>query len=358
MNLSEERTAGPGGKLLWIGSPFFSEALKKEGWDIRLHNFEEPQVYGWDDLVCLAGGRPDVVVVADKSRPPFVAGMEDFPCLTVFYAVDTHIHSWYPWYAQGFDACLVGLKDHLPRMRGPYLPEQRIRWFPAFAPDLPALSGACAAEFRNGVRDDVEWDCLFVGTVDAQRTPRRKRFLEQLGRRLPLEVRRGNYLHLYPRARVVFNYCELGDLNFRVFEALGCGACLVTPRVGHGLNELFTPGEHLLVYPPDDLDAAEAAVRTALNDPELRKRLGRNGLAAVDAAHRAAGRAEAFSAFVRALPADLPAVRRKRATEIREQSLRLLYLLQADAATHPGLRRAYLAAAQGTFAGTGTVPTN
>ncbi len=358
MHVSEERSSGSGRKLLWIGSPFFSGALEKEGWDVRVHNFEEPRVYGWNDVLRLAGGRPDVVVAADKSRPPFVAGMEDFPCLTVFYAVDTHIHSWYPWYAQGFDACLVSLRDHLPRMRGPYLPEQRIRWFPAFAPDLPETPPDPLKESRIDVEDDPEWDCLFVGTVDAQRTPGRKRFLEQLGRRLPLEVRRGNYLRLYPRARVVLNYCELGDLNFRVFEALGCGSCLVTPLVGHGLNELFTPGEHLLAYPPDDTEAAEAAVRTALNDPELRKRLGRNGLAAVNAAHRAGRRAEAFSAFVRELPADLPAARRKRAAEIRERGLRLLYLLQAETVSHPGLRRAYLAAAQGTFSGTGEEPTD
>lgn len=332
-------------KLLWIGSPFFSRSLQQEGWDVRLHNFEEPRVYGWRDLTRLAEGEPDVLVVADKSRPPFVLGMEDFPCLTVFYAVDTHIHGWYPYYAQGFDACIVSLKDHLPLMRGLRLPDQRVRWFPAFAPDRPPQEAEAVL--------DPTWDCLFVGTVDAQRTPARKRFLERLGKRLPLEIRRGDYTRLYPRARVVFNYCELGDLNFRVFEALGCGSCLVTPQVGHGLTDLFTPGEHLLVYPPDDLDAAEAAIRSALNNAPLRETLGRNGIALVNAAHRARHRAHAFARFLQELPPDLPVQRRACAASVRQRWLRLLYLLQADAVPHPLLRQAYLAAAKGICPTTG-----
>lgn len=83
-------------KLFWIGSPFFAQALRDEGWQVHAMDFQQVAVFGWDDLVREAGWEPDVVVVADKSRPPFVLGMESFPCLTVFYCVDSHIHSWYP----------------------------------------------------------------------------------------------------------------------------------------------------------------------------------------------------------------------------------------------------------------------
>ena len=84
-------------RLFWIGSPFFWQSLRETGWDeVAFCNFEEPRVLGWQDVVRQAGFVPDVVVVADKSRPPFVLGVEDFPCFTVFYSVDSHIHSWQP----------------------------------------------------------------------------------------------------------------------------------------------------------------------------------------------------------------------------------------------------------------------
>lgn len=330
-------------KLFWIGSPFFSGALASCGWDVRVHNFEHLAVYGWDDIVRTAGFEPHVVVVADKSRPPFVLGMEDFPCHTVFYGVDTHIHSWFPWYAQGFDACLVSLKDHLSTFRGMRLPDERLCWFPAFAPDH--------AQPRDMTK---RWDCVFVGNVSAERTPLRQIFLKALHKKLEASgvsfaVMQGDYTQIYPQSRVVFNYCELGDLNFRVFEALGCGSCLVTPYIENGLTDLFTPGVDLLTYPKDDVDGAFSAILHALKVPSLRHCVEKNGLEAVDRAHRAKHRALVFTDFVRHLPADLPAVRKAQADLVRRSWLRMLYLLEANALTEPLLRQAYVDAAMGRF---------
>lgn len=52
-------------KLLWIGSPFFAHDLEKCGWDLRFHNFEAGVVYHRQDLIELADGPPDVLVVGD-----------------------------------------------------------------------------------------------------------------------------------------------------------------------------------------------------------------------------------------------------------------------------------------------------
>ena len=331
--------------LLWIGSPFFSEALQACGWNVRVHNFEHLAVYTWDDLLNIAGFEPHVVVVADKSRPPFVLGMEDFPCLTVLYAVDTHIHSWFPWYAQGFDACLVSLRDHIPTFRGMRLPDDRLCWFPPFAPQhAQPRHEACVR------------DCVFVGNVHAERTPRRKAFLEELGARLEaagvsFAIMQGDYTQLYPQSRVVLNYCELGDLNFRVFEALACGSCLVTPHIENGLTELFTPGVDVLTYAPDDVDGAFSAILHALGSPSLARCVARNGHEAVERAHRATHRALVFTDFVRHLPPELPAARCAQSELLRRSWLRMLYLLQANAMDAPLLKQAYLDAAMGRFAG-------
>lgn len=323
-------------KLFWIGSPFFSQALREEGWQVHAMDFQQVAVFGWEDIVRAAGWEPDVVVVADKSRPPFVLGMESFPCLTVFYCVDSHIHSWYPLYAQAFDVCLMSLRDHIPLVAGRRLSDERIWWTPAFAKDadLPRPPAP-------------EWDMLFVGTVDAARTPARHAFLQRLGQRLPgLHVTRGDYQALYPRGRLLLNYCEHGDLNFRVFEALGCGGCLVTPRIGHGLTDLFEDGRDLLLYEPDDIESLLAVARTALADPARCADIAANGLARVDAAHRARHRARTFAERLRALPDAVADERRAAAEDIRRTHLRLIYLLLAEQMPSPLLREAYLAASR------------
>ena len=335
-------------RLLWIGSPFFGAELRACGWQsVFMHNFEAPLAYGWQDLVQLAGFEPDVLVVADKSRAPFVLGMEDFPCLTVFYSVDAHIHSWQPFYAQAFDVCLVSLRDAMSSFAGPFLPKERILWSPPFAKteDVP-LDVSLERVAR-------EWDCLFVGNVNDD-LPRRKAFLAELQQKLPgLHVTRGDYRQLFSRAKVLLNQCEHDDLNFRVFEALGCGGCLVTPRVGHGLDTLFVEGEHLVCYTPDRADEALACIDFLLQHPEQAERMRQAGRAAVDAGHRAIHRARAFTERIKELAADVAdsvAQRRAQAEVIRDQSLRLLYLhLAAVADPNVGLRTAWLAASKGIW---------
>ena len=342
-------------RLLWIGSPFFSGALASCGWDaVVRHNFEHAAVFGWRDLVRIAGFEPDVVVVADKSRAPFVLGVEDFPCLTVFYSVDSHIHSWQPYYAQAFDVCLVSLRDHLERFSGFRLAAENVWWSPAFAwaEDAP----------EPEISKDV--DCVFVGTVN-ETLPRRAAFLEQFRQRIPgLRVVTGGYRHWYARARAVLNHCEHGDLNFRVFEAMGCGAPLVTPRIGNGLTDLFRESGQMLCYASDSpgvagaVDVAAAAedaaarVRWLLEHPHEAAAIGRAALGGIDAGHRERHRAEAFSSKVRALLANDPhcaARRNKNAAAIRNTFLRLPYLLWAEELTGIGLGPAYLAAAKGQF---------
>ncbi|MBQ9406035.1 MAG: glycosyltransferase family 1 protein [Desulfovibrio sp.] len=354
-------------RLLWIGSPFFSSELASCGWETVCHNFEQPAVYHWHDLVRVADFVPDVLVVADKSRAPFVLGMEEFPCLTVFYSVDSHIHSWQPFYAQGFDAVLYSLRDHGQRFANAFLPWERLWWSPAFAwrDDAPDASTS---------RD---MDCVFVGSQSPE-LPQRAAFLMQLSKALPgLCVTRGQYRQLYARARVILNHCEHGDLNFRVFEALGCGACLVTPRIGHGFTDLFTEGEHLLCYTPDTGDSpdstskgtaadatnaavavaktaasvheAETRIRWLLAHPVQAQRMREAALQTVNQGHRALHRAQAFTQHMQALlpqAADIMASRRARAHDIRKSCLRMLYLHWAEQTPHEPLRAAYLAAAR------------
>ncbi len=330
--------------LVWLGPPFFSTRLSSLGWEVlhREHNLAE--VRTWDHILEYTGGRvPDVVVAADGSTPPLLAGMEAFPCLTVLYAVDTHVHSWYPLYAQGFDICLVSLKDHVPQFCKGRLTARDVWWWPAYARDEHRPPENPAAPV---------WDLLFVGTVDQERTPERYRFFTALQKEFSgLHVTRGNFIELFPKARLLLNECAAGDLNFRVFEALGCGGCLLTPRIGHGLTELFADKRDLFLYAQHDPASLLPLVAELLADEPLLRRVAASGLAAVDAKHRASHRAAEFTRRLGALfdsgeAERRIALRRSGAAAMHAEYLRVLYLHHAESLEGSPLREAYLRAAR------------
>lgn len=331
-------------KLLWIGNPYFAGSLAECGWDITIRELRDFRTLCWDELVRMAGFKPDVLVVGDISSPPFVLGMEEFPCLTVFYAVDSHIHSWLPLYAQGFDACLVSLLGDIDKFIGPFLPRERVWWSPPYA----KMEDKPAPEIPKSI------DCLFVGTNDEKLMPGRTAFLRELAKNVPgLVVTTGNYRELFPKARVLVNHAANGDLNFRVFEALGCGGCLVTPRIGHGLEKMFVDGEHLVGYAPEDAGDAAWRINFLLENPAVCEHIGNTGNAEVNSAHRAIHRAQAFTDHVCDLfmgdVEEIIAQRKRLAPRIRKECLSVPYLLWAKELSQPEIKEAYLAAARGKF---------
>jgi len=290
----------------------------------------------WADVLAHAGSAPDLLVYADVSMSPPLLGLESFPCPTLFLCTDSHIHRWYPMYAQAFDLCAVSLKDHLPRFRL-RLPQDRTIWLPP----TPNPGDAPA-------QGEKDWDLLFVGNVNPETMPGRHAFLAELAELLPgLHITRGAYRELYPRARLVLNIAERGDLNFRVFEALGCGACLLTPAIGHGQADLFRHGIELFTYPGGDAPALVRLVSRLLADEPLCKRVAAAGLAAVDARHRPEHRAHQLLDWLSGF--DLPALaagRLAQARAIHEHFLRPIFLHWAEGTDSTGLSRVFLQAAK------------
>ncbi len=319
-----------------LGGLFFQRDLVRFGIEAAHIPLTRPEALFWDDVVQRAGFTPDLVIYLDRSLPPPLLGVESFPCLTAFYCIDSHIHSWYPAYAQGFDLCAVSLKDHLPRF-GQRLSTDRLLWLPPFADRHHLPSPA-----------EKRWDLLFAGTVDPETTPGRHAFLRKLKNRFPgLEVRRGRFPELFPQARLALNVAERGDLNFRVFEALACGACLLTPRLEQGQDKLFRHGEHLFTYDPEDIEGLLAMAQQLLADEPLRLRVAEAGRAEVEARHRPWHRAEALARMVRSVDAgETVAVRRAAAADIRRRWMRLVYLHWAESAGDAALAARYLAASR------------
>lgn len=61
-----------------------------------------------------------------------------------------------------------------------------------------------------------------------------------------------------------------------LMEAMACGCCVIASNVG-GNPELVHSGENGLLFPPGDVGALADSVRQAIENPELRERLARQG---------------------------------------------------------------------------------
>ena len=325
--------------IAWAGNAYFAAHMRSAGHRVYVMP-RDVSNFSWEDVIAKCGTSPDIFIYGDMSVPPFLKRIESFPCLTVFYAIDTHIHSWYPRYAQAFDLCCVAMRDHMAAFLGHRLRPGQVFWLPLFSKDHDR-------RIRQDASKSV--DVIFVGKNDPHITPGRFRLLEYLKPRVPLVLRQGRYPELYGQARVVLNISEHGDLNFRVFEALGCGACLITPRVGHGLLELFRDGVDLYTYAMEDREDLVRLILDVLANDEKRRKVADNGLALVNERHRAGIRSAELMDVIESVDAGrLVADRLEKAEEIHQEYLRLLYLHFAETESSPVRAGMYL-----EFAGRG-----
>lgn len=325
--------------MAWIGGGYLHPQFAERGYDVRRVPLSSPRVLDWDGVCRETGCEPDFLVYADASLPPPLVGLERFPCPTLFYCVDSHIHQWYPLYAQAFDLCAVSLLGHLPGMTLRLGPD-RVFWLPPFPirGERPPEAGP-----------ERIWDVLFVGHVNRETSPVRARFLREFAGEVDnFAVREGSFAELFPQARIVLNVAERGDLNFRVFEALATGACLLTPRIGNGQDQLFEDGVHLFTYGQNDPCDAARKARRLLERPELCERARRAGLAEIDARHRRRHRVRTILDRIEGL--DRKAAVRERlaqADAIRDKYLRLLFLHWAAEVPDARSRELYLDGARG-----------
>lgn len=324
-------------KILWTGEPGFFSELENCGWPETAF-VERPQNSHicWDELVGNAGFVPDVLVVAPGKNLPFVLGMENFPCLTIFYSTASETQIWHNVYAQAFDACLVSYFEHIERFVGPFLPKERIWWSPPYA------SGGNFSEL-SGKR---ETECIFIGAEDGSQD-----FLENIQKKLP-GLRVENATPNGKNATVLLTHGGEGDPGFDIFEAMGQGNCLVTPRSGEGQHKLFVDGEHLVLYKPDDAGDASYRIDFLLKHPEIAEYIATTARDEINARHLSRHRAEALTDNLCDLAlqdmSSIVASRLEQAPVIRKDCLTMPYMIMAGK-TEGEASRAYSAAARGEY---------
>lgn len=170
-------------------------------------------------------------------------------------------------FARFCDHVFVAQRDFVPQVAMNEHPS--VHWLP--------LAGDPDVHFVNGLARDI--DVGFVGKLGYPGTERRQILSHVLNRfatndtsamQTPWEMGR-----TYSRSKIVFNKSIGGDVNMRVFEALASGALLVTDRIGNGLNDLLTEGEHYVGY--DSAEEAVSQIERYLQHDAERERIARAG---------------------------------------------------------------------------------
>lgn len=123
----------------------------------------------------------------------------------------------------------------------------------------------------------------FVGTPAA--SPQRERLLDRMRIQYDLHIDAWvlgrDMVKAMNAYYVAFNFNIGDDINYRTFEALGSGTCLVTNETP-GLRDLFGINEHLLVYQGSDPDEV---VEYAFEHPDHVIQIAGNGYRHVRAHH-------------------------------------------------------------------------
>ena len=277
---------------------------------------------------------PDLILWNDACQPPWVFGFHTLPSVIIGFSVDQYMNPWHIPYSTAFDALFLAQKDYLPLFAES--PTNRpVSWLPLFCDT--------SRDHDPGSRRDIP--VSFVGTLNSPANPKRKPFLDAFRANAPLFATQGHYAPIFGRSRLVLNQSAAGELNFRLFQAMACGAALLTEQTENGLTDLFTPGQDLLTYRRGDATQAAAVAQAALAEPERLAALAASGKRKTLARHTVVSRARQILDTAVTLAASGAPGRRLAALARVEQELRKAYAILATDEELPlllGERQFYL----------------
>lgn len=188
-------------------------------------------------------------------------------------------------------------------------PKDYIHWLPC----------ACDLEFFHPLEKVRDIDIAFIGILGI--SSERSRVISKIARYWNVNEPR-YYLQreipeIYSRAKIVLNLPLADDLNFRTFEAMSCGAMLLTRRLANGQEELFEEGKHFAAFSNeqelfDKLDYY-------LTHPAERETIAAAGLAEVQQHHRLEQRLEKLLTIVRDNPDKVAPIRHMSPCQVDRQ---------------------------------------
>jgi O-antigen biosynthesis protein len=210
--------------------------------------------------------------------------MIECPKPNIYWASDTHVGFDYRFEtAKKFDVVFCAQKQAVLDFEARGV---KAEWLPhAFEPqayhDLENLDNEGRPQpFFYANKD---FDVCFVGHVNSQN---RVEFLDRMFKEFPNfffgQRKFQDAAMKFCKSKIVLNNAMKGDLNMRVFEALGSGSFLLTEYVPH-IEDVFQDGVHLSWYKSLD-EAVEKAKYYLAHDAE-RERIAQAGFEEVMKKH-------------------------------------------------------------------------
>lgn len=274
--------------ILHAGTPYFANAFSRMGHTVITGGILESSDLrithpaSWRTLenkLQSGGFKPDLFIYADNGNLPYIVDPENIPCYSIFYSIDTYCNPWHVPYGHGFDFCYVAQKDYLPLFVDD---GQKACWMPLFVQadsNIPHM--------------ERDIPVSFVGTLGHKNNPDRKPFLLAFNEYQPLRILSGDFRQIFAQSKIVLNQTAIGEVNFRCFEAMACGAALLMEKCDNGLLEIFTPGIDILpLFTRNRAREAASIASIYLKRPDALARIAKKGHELVMCKHTDFTRAE------------------------------------------------------------------
>lgn len=235
-----------------------------------------------------AGFAPKLLLWVDSGQARLETALAQLELPKAAWFIDTHVSTAHRIeIARQFDYVYLAQRGQIQEFQDAGI--GHVRWLPL----------GCAPELHTAERGDLKYDVAFVGSMSSASGDKRRAFIERVRAEFPNHFIAQCWPHemaeAYAQARIVVNMCLNNDVNMRVFEAVASGALLVTDPAD-GLDELFTPGEEIVVY--KDEDDAMAKIRHYLADDAAREAIADRGRERALAEHTYARRLETMLADI------------------------------------------------------------
>jgi len=227
-----------------------------------------------DVFIRLAGFEPDLFLYIEPNGL-IPHGLEHAPFPTACILCDTHMGlEARQNQALFFDHVFLYHRNYLRYFSGH--PDSYVHWQPY----------ACDLEIFQPQGKERDLDVAFIGQLHPW--TERAALIARLYELYKMNEQRFYFQKeipsIYSRAKIVLNLPLADDLNFRTFEAMSCGAMLLTRRVNNGQELLFEEGKHYAAF----ADEKELFDKVAyyLAHPEECAMIAAAGLAEIQQHHR------------------------------------------------------------------------